>query len=109
ASPRSAVATRERPAPAPQQAGSWQANAGPPTYYWQALACLLLFLPTAIVALVYSFQVTRLARVGDLRGAVRSSRLARTWCLLSVLGFVVVFVLVANGVVSVGSNGGTGG
>ncbi len=104
-----AAPTRERPPIAARSdSGSWL-PAEPPTYYWQALACLLLFLPTAVVALVYSFQVTRLSRIGDFRGAMRSSRLARTWCLLSVLGFIVVFVLVANGVLNIGSSSGTGG
>jgi hypothetical protein len=76
----------------------------PPAYFWQAVACLLVFLPTALVALAYSFRVSRLVQVGDWRGAVRSSRLARTWCLLSVLGGCVVVVLYASGALSVSTS-----
>ncbi|MGH9095676.1 MAG: CD225/dispanin family protein, partial [Acidimicrobiales bacterium] len=70
----------------------------PPTYLWAAVLCLFLFLPSALVALVFSLRVTRLAQVGDWRSAVRSSRLARTWCLVSVLlGAIVVVLALASG------------
>ncbi|MGH8921939.1 MAG: CD225/dispanin family protein, partial [Actinomycetes bacterium] len=70
----------------------------PPTYLWAAVLCLFVFLPSAIVALVFSLRVTRLAQVGDWRSAVRSSRLARTWCLISLLlGAIVLVMTVASG------------
>ncbi|MHB1536069.1 MAG: CD225/dispanin family protein, partial [Acidimicrobiales bacterium] len=96
------------PGPAPGPAPSWgsppQTGWGrPPTYLWAAIACLFFFLPTALVALTYSSRVTRLLALGDWRGAARSSRLARTWCLLSVLAGFLVFVLVATGALPTGS------
>jgi hypothetical protein len=50
---------------------------------WQSLVCLLTLLPSAIVALVYSFRVNRRVQLGDMTGAIRASRLARTWCLVT--------------------------
>jgi hypothetical protein len=66
------------------------------------VACLLLFLPSAVVALAYSTQVTRRIQLGDTNGAVRASRLARTWCLVSLLAFTLLFVVLSstNGVLS---------
>jgi hypothetical protein len=52
--------------------------------------CILLCWPAAVVALVYSTQVNRRVQLGDLTGAVRASRLARTWCGVSVVVFAVV-------------------
>jgi hypothetical protein len=66
---------------------------------WPSLVCLLTLLPSAVVALVYSVQVNRRAQLGDMTGAVRASRLARTWCLVTAAAFSVVVVgLVAAGV-----------
>ena len=64
-----------------------------PTYFWQSLLCFFLFLPTAVVALIYAFQVGRRVQMGDQAGAVRASRLARTWCLLSLAVFTVATVV----------------
>jgi len=61
---------------------------------------LLLFAPSAIVAIVYAAQVNRRVHVGDMTGAVRASRLARTWCLVSVAVFTVLILwLVAGGTI----------
>jgi Interferon-induced transmembrane protein len=68
---------------------------GPPTYLWQSVVCLLLFLPSAVVALMYSTQVTRLANTGDMTGAVRASRLARTWCIVTLAAFTAAVVALA--------------
>jgi hypothetical protein len=95
--------TERSGAPAAPPVGQLGADTNPPTYYGWALLCLLVFLPTAIVALVYASRVTRLRAVGDWQGAARSSRLARTWCVLSVVGMVVMIVLVANGIFPVSS------
>lgn len=67
----------------------------PPTYFWQSLACLLLFMPSAAVAIYFSMRVSNRMQVGDWGGAVRASRLAKTWCLLSLLAFCIIFVLAA--------------
>jgi hypothetical protein len=68
-------------------------DATPPTYLWQGIVCFLLFFPLGVVALMYSAQVKRQTQLGDMSGAVRASRLARTWCLLTVLAAAVILVL----------------
>lgn len=77
-----------------------------PTYFWPSVICLLLFLPTAVVALLYSVQVRRCAHSGDGEGATRASRMARNWCLMSVLGAAVVFLLAAAGVLPMSAHTG---
>jgi hypothetical protein len=57
---------------------------------------LLLFLPSAIVALAYSTQVSRRQQLGDTPGAVRASRLARIWCMVSLLAFTLLFVTLSS-------------
>lgn len=69
----------------------------PPTYFWQSLACLFLFLPTAAVAVGYSFLVSRREQAGDRTGAARASRLARTWCFASLASFTVLILAAAAG------------
>ncbi len=69
----------------------------PPSYFWPSVACLFLCLPTAVVALYFSARATRSSGVGDWRVAVRSSRLARSWCLLSVLAFAIGVALILAG------------
>ena len=69
----------------------------PANYFWQSLACLFLFLPSALVAVVYSTQVNRRVQVGDMAGAVRASRLARTWCLVTVVVFGALVLWVTAG------------
>jgi Interferon-induced transmembrane protein len=62
----------------------------PSNYLWQSLVCLFLFLPSAVVAVVYSTQVNRRVHVGDMTGAVRASRLARMWCVITVIVFTAL-------------------
>jgi hypothetical protein len=51
-----------------------------------------------LVAVVYAAQVNRRLQVGDMTGAGRASRLARSWCLVSVIVFtLVVLWTVATG------------
>jgi hypothetical protein len=70
----------------------------PSNYLWQSLACLFLFLPSALIAILYSAQVNRRVQIGDMTGAIRASRLARTWCLVTVGVFtVLVLWLMAGG------------
>jgi hypothetical protein len=73
------------------------ARSTPANYFWQSLACLFLFLPSALVAVVYSTQVNRRVQVGDMAGAVRASRLARTWCLVTVVVFGALVLWVMAG------------
>lgn len=72
-------------------------QAPPPTYFWQSLACLLLFLPTAAVAVGYSYLVSRREQAGDRTGAAKASRMARTWCLASLASFAVLLLAAAAG------------
>jgi hypothetical protein len=73
-------------------------SATPSNYLWQSLACLFLFLPSAVVAVVYSAQVNRRVQIGDMTGALRASRLARTWCLITVGVFtLLVLWMIAGG------------
>jgi hypothetical protein len=73
--------------------GAPAASGAPPTYFWQSLLCFFLFLPTAVVALVFSFQVSRRVQTGDHAGAIRASRLARIWCFVSLVVFTVVNII----------------
>ena len=80
-----------------ERAGGTGGAATPANYFWQSLACLFLFLPSALVAVVYSTQVNRRVQVGDMAGAVRASRLARTWCLVTVVVFGALVLWVTAG------------
>jgi Interferon-induced transmembrane protein len=64
----------------------------PSNYLWQSLVCMFLFLPSALVAVAYSAQVNRRVHVGDMTGAVRASRLARIWCLITVVVFAALLL-----------------
>jgi len=76
----------------------WVAGqASPATYLWQSLLCLLFLPPTAAVAIGYSYLVARREQAGDRTGAVRASRLARTWCFASLAAFAVVLLAAAAG------------
>jgi len=106
-----------QPSPAPSSSRNWTGTAAlrsrisntlpwqqrtstqepPPTYFWQSLACLFLFLPTAAVAVGYSFLVSRREQAGDRTGAAKASRLARTWCLASLASFTVLILAAAAG------------
>jgi hypothetical protein len=54
-----------------------------------------------VVAIVYGVQVNRKLTVGDWDGAARASRLARTWCWVSVAVGLVVLALIILGMVPV--------
>jgi Interferon-induced transmembrane protein len=69
----------------------------PSNYLWQSFACLFLFLPSAVIAVLYSAQVNRRVQVGDMTGAIRASRLARTWCLVTVGVFTLAVLWLAAG------------
>lgn len=70
-------------------------NTTPPTYFWQALVCLFLFLPTGVAAVAYSLLVTRRAQLGDGAGSVRASQMARLWCLATLVLFAVAVLVTA--------------
>lgn len=86
-----AVTGRGRPA------ASRTRPATPSNYLWQSIACLLLFAPSAVVAIVYVAQVNLRVQVGDMTGAVRASRLARIWCLVTVVVFTLLVLWTVAG------------
>jgi hypothetical protein len=84
----------------PGQFGS-AAGANVPNYLvWSILTTLLCCLPTGIVAIVYSSQVSTKLAAGDYTGAVDSSNKARTWCIVSaavgLVGGIIWFAVVAG-------------
>jgi hypothetical protein len=88
------------PQPQPQAPGGWAGRSSLPTYLPWAFLSLLAFWPAGIVAVVYGVQVNRRLAAGDVDGATRASRLARTWCWISVAVGVVVVLLVLSGAVA---------
>ena len=76
--------------PPPYQPGYYGAR-GPygsipriPSYLGWAIAVLILcFWPTGIPAVVYASQVDNKVAVGDIQGAMESSRKAKMWCWIS--------------------------
>jgi Interferon-induced transmembrane protein len=71
-----------------------------PNYRFQAILCTILFNVLAgVVAIYYSVQVSRKLTVGDWDGAARASRLAKTWCWVSVVVGVVFLALILSGIV----------
>lgn len=66
-------------------------EACPPRYFWWSIVvALLFFLPLGVVAVIFSSQVSRQWRDGDLAGARRSSERAY-W--FSITGFVAGLML----------------
>ncbi len=63
------------------------------------MCAILFFVPTGIAAIVYSVLVGRRFDAGDREGAWRASRLARMWCVVSVVIGLFVLLLLATGVV----------
>lgn len=95
-----------QPPPGPGQAPpgwgqppqAWQPGyAAPPAVpnhlVWAILSTLFCCLPFGIVSIVYSSQVNSKLAVGDVPGAVESSRKARTWAIVSAGVGAGLFVL----------------
>lgn len=79
---------------APAAPGAYSGTT-PPTYFWQALICLFLFLPTGVAAVACSLLVTRRAQTGDSAGSVRASQLTRLWCMATLVLFAVAVLVTA--------------
>lgn len=78
----------------------WGGQGQLPNYLPQAIICAVVFnLVAGIVAIVYAVQVNKKSAAGDWDGAVRASRLARTWCWISVVIGVVFLVLLLSGAI----------
>ncbi|QWR78965.1 CD225/dispanin family protein [Candidatus Magnetomonas plexicatena] len=68
---------------------------------YSILVTLFCCLPTGIVAIVYSSQVSGKVASGDFQGAVVSSKKAKTWCWVSFgIGIVVTIAGVGLGIIS---------
>jgi hypothetical protein len=73
-----------------------------PTYLWQSivvtLLCCLPGLPAGVVAIVQASKVQSRQQLGDIQGALRASKNARTWCIISLaLGLLAYGIFVALG------------
>jgi hypothetical protein len=64
---------------------------------WAILVTLLCFLPTGIVAIVYSSQVGSKLAAGDVAGAMDSSKKAKMWTIVSAVIGVLIAVLLFAG------------
>lgn len=76
---------------------NWLAPAVAATVLGAFCSCLsIIAIPCGIVSIVYAAQVNGLVRSGDIAAAVRTARLARTWCLVTfgVAAAGVLFILV---------------
>lgn len=73
-----------------------------PSYLAQAIiVTLLCCMPFGIPAIVYASQVNAKVHMGNIEGALESSRKARMWCWVSFgfgLTFTVLYVLVSIGI-----------
>ncbi len=86
--------------PPPYQPGYYAAR-GPfgaipriPSYLGWAIAVLIVcFWPTGIVAVVYASQVDNKVALGDIQGAMESSRKAKTWCWVT-FGIAIAWIVV---------------
>ena len=78
---------------------TWGAERGePPNYFWVALVCIFLFLPTGVAASLFSLLSTSRARSGDLDGSWRASRIARGLCIATIPFFLLGSLFVALGI-----------
>lgn len=68
-----------------------QINQNVPNYLvFSILVTVFCCLPLGIAAIIYSTQVDKFLRMGDLNGALEASRKAKNFCLISVVaGFIV--------------------
>jgi hypothetical protein len=92
------------PTPAQGIAAPYPATPGAPPadvpnyMVWAILVTLLCFLPTGIAAIVYASQVSTKLSVGDVAGAMESSRKAKMWTIISaVIGVLIVPLIVLAG------------
>lgn len=78
-----------------------------PNYLWQSIVVMLLCcLPAGIVAIVYATRVQSRQQMGDIQGALDASNKARTWCIISVVAALVIFLLyIVIGVIALGASG----
>jgi hypothetical protein len=86
--------------PPPPPYGGGQGQSIPNYLVPSILTTLFCCLPAGIVAIVYAAQVNSRQQAGDIDGAMRASKNAKTWCFISlgvglvliVVGFLVGFI-----------------
>lgn len=74
-------------------------NPGPviPNYLWQSIVVTIFCCwPFGIPAIVYAAKVDGLRSRGDIQGAMEASKNAKTWCLVSLILGLIVFVVVVG-------------
>ena len=89
----------EVPPPPPQYASGSFIPSAPPVskpdnlMLWSVLATVLCCLPLGIVAIVYSNKVDTLWSNRDYQGAIDAAKNAKTFCLISLGGGLIVSIL----------------
>jgi hypothetical protein len=74
--------------------GSAQGANAPPTYLLRAIiVTFLLFFPTGIAAIVYAYQARWKTEAGDYRGAVKASKLARLYTIVSLVSGIALYAI----------------
>ncbi|MDQ1428483.1 MAG: hypothetical protein QOK39_1959, partial [Acidimicrobiaceae bacterium] len=66
---------------------------------WSILCTVFFFTPAGVVGIVLSVMASRRAAAGDMEGATRASRMAKTSCWVSVILGLVLYLLLAVGAV----------
>ena len=82
-----------------------QPQTPPPNYLaWAIVTTILCCLPFGIVSIIYAAQVNSKWAIGDVSGALHSSKNAKTWAWVSfaagLLGLVIWIALVAFGILA---------
>lgn len=82
-----------------------QQQTPPPNYLaWAIVTTILCCLPFGIVSIIYAAQVNSKWAIGDVSGALQSSKNAKTWAWVSfaagLLGVVIWIALVAFGILA---------
>jgi len=90
------------PGPAPSYGGVGGMQPHVPNYLWQSIVCTVCCcLPFGVAAIVFAAQVNTKLAVGDVQGAMESSRKARLWCWISFgFGLVANFGILAMSMAS---------
>jgi hypothetical protein len=66
---------------------------------------VFFFTPAGVVGIILAVLARRRGATGDIDGALRASRNAKTWCWVSLILGLVAYLLVALGVLHLPSGG----
>ncbi|WP_018657782.1 CD225/dispanin family protein [Actinomadura flavalba] len=88
------------PPPPPPQGGAGVPQSAPPPNYlvWAIVTTVLCCLPAGIASIVFATQVNSKWQAGDQAGALKASKNAKTWAIVSgVLGIIaIIFAIIVN-------------